>query len=161
VQSAAARAVQSAYQPAAAQASPLPQLAFEMVRQFNQGQSRFTIRLDPPELGRVEVKMHVDASGAVNARLTVERTETLDLFQRDQRVLERALTQAGLDGNKANLEFALKQNPFSGMAHDQRQQSPQGGSFFAPRANAEDDLAIPAITLYRGAASAGGVNLFV
>jgi flagellar hook-length control protein FliK len=157
-----ARTVQAAYQPIAAQASTLPQLAFEMVRQFHQGQSRFTVRLDPPELGRVDVRMHVDASGNVNARLTVERSETLDMFQRDQRALERALTQAGLDSSKTNLEFALKQNPFS-MGGQQGQQTPYGNSGFSlGRLTAEEsEPALPAITLYRGTVSAGGVNLYV
>ncbi|HWA18623.1 MAG TPA: flagellar hook-length control protein FliK [Devosia sp.] len=157
-----ARTVQAAYQPIAAQASTLPQLAFEMVRQFHQGQSRFTVRLDPPELGRVDVRMHVDAAGNVNARLTVERSETLDMFQRDQKTLERALTQAGLDSNKTNLEFALRQNPFS-MGSQQGQQSPYRNSGFSlgPLASEESELALPAITLYRGTVSAGGVNLYV
>src|SRR5690606_29446430 len=59
----AARPLPAAYQ---APANPITmgQLAFEMVRQVHQGASRFTIRLDPPELGRVDVRLHVDASGA-------------------------------------------------------------------------------------------------
>lgn len=158
----AARIAQAAYQPVAA-ATALPQVAFEMVRQFQQGQNRFTIRLDPPELGRVDVKMHVDAAGTVNARLTVERAETLDLFQRDQRALERALTQAGLDGSKANLEFSLKQNPFAGMYNNQGrdQFTPDAPSFRSALGESDEALpAAPIIALYRGAAT-GGVNLFV
>jgi flagellar hook-length control protein FliK len=137
------------------------QVAFEMVRQVHQGQSRFSIRLDPPELGRIDVKMHVDASGAVSARLTVERSETLDLFQRDQRSLERALSQAGLDSQKTNLEFSLKQNPFAGMTGgDQRQQqsAPDSGPRFS-FSGKDDTTIVPSITLYRGTASAGGVNI--
>lgn len=156
--------------PAAYQAATTPinmaQVAFEMVRQMHQGQSRFTIRIDPPELGRVDVKMHVDASGNVNARLTVERSETLDMFQRDRGSLEKALTQAGLDGAKTNLEFSLRQNPFAGMmGGDQR---PGNGNASGPRfsltAEADDAITpstIPSVTLYRGIASSGGVNLFV
>lgn len=155
--------------PAAYQSAVNPinmgQVAFEMIRQMNQGTSRFSIRLDPPELGRVDVKMHVDAAGTVNARLTVEKSETLDMFQRDRGSLEKALSQAGLDGAKTNLEFSLRQNPFAGMAgSDQR---PSGGSGSSPRFSlaADDDseaaAAVPAVTLYRGVASAGGVNLFV
>jgi flagellar hook-length control protein FliK len=135
----------------------LPQLAFEIVRQVQQGASRFQIRLDPPELGRIDVKLDVDASGNVNARLTVERSETLDLLQRDQRGLERALAQAGVDTSKTNLEFSLKQNPF------ERQQG--GGSPFSVGqggmtgdAQAEIDES-QTTTLYRGTASAGGVNI--
>ena len=158
-----ARILPAAYQPVANPIN-MGQVAFEMVRQIHQGTSRFTIRLDPPELGRVDVKMHVDGTGAVHARLAVERPETLDLFQRDQRSLERALAQAGLDGTKTNLEFSLRQNhqnPFSGMLGDQRQHQSNGGN--APRfsLNESDDVnAMPAITLYRGLASAGGVNIF-
>jgi flagellar hook-length control protein FliK len=161
----AARAIPAAYQ-AASNPINMAQVAFEMVRQVHQGQSRFSIRIDPPELGRVDVRMHVDSSGNVNARLTVERSETLDMFQRDRGSLERALTQAGLDGAKTNLEFSLKQNPFAGMAgYDQR---PNNGNPSAPRfsldsADAEDAGigAVPSVTLYRGMASSGGVNLFV
>jgi flagellar hook-length control protein FliK len=156
--------------PAAYQAAGTPinmaQVAFEMVRQMHQGQSRFSIRIDPPELGRVDVKMHVDASGNVNARLTVERSETLDMFQRDRGSLEKALTQAGLDGAKTNLEFSLRQNPFAGMmGGDQR---PGNGNASGPRfsltAEADDAITpstIPSVTLYRGIASSGGINLFV
>lgn len=159
-----ARPLPAAYQPVANPIN-MGQVAFEMVRQVHQGTSRFTIRLDPPELGRVDVKMHVDNTGTVNARLTVDRAETLDLFQRDRQQLERALSQAGLDTSKTNLEFNLRQqshNPFAGMMGDQRQQHPGYGS--APRfglAGADEAASMPAVTLYRGTASAGGVNIFV
>jgi flagellar hook-length control protein FliK len=141
------------------------QVAFEMVRQVHQGTSRFTIRLDPPELGRVDVKMHVDNTGTVNARLTVDRAETLDLFQRDRQSLERALSQAGLDITKTNLEFSLRQqnhNPFAGMmGGDQRQnQSGHGNASRFAGTGSDEAAAMPAITLYRGTASAGGVNIF-
>ena len=42
----------------------------------------------------------------------VERPETLDLMMRDQRALQQALQQAGLDASKTSLEFSLRQNPF-------------------------------------------------
>jgi flagellar hook-length control protein FliK len=158
-QNAPARAIPAAYQTASNPIN-MGQVAFEMARQLHQGQSRFTIRIDPPELGRVDVKMHVDSAGNVNARLTVERSETLDMFQRDRGSLEKALTQAGLDSGKTNLEFSLKQNPFAGMTGgDQRQ---QGGGYAGARfASADDDAAMPpTINLYRGTASAGGVNIF-
>lgn len=151
--------------PAAYQAVPNPinmgQVAFEMVRQIHQGQSRFTIRLDPPELGRVDVKMQVDAAGGVSARLVVDRPETLDLFQRDQRTLERALAQAGLDSARTHLEFSLRQNPFGGSAGNHDQQQHQSGSSARFTLDEAGDLPpIPAITLYRGNISAGGVNIF-
>ena len=108
----AARAVHAAYQ-APVQQVNLPQVAFELARQVEAGNTRFQIRLDPPELGRIDVRLDLDGSGTVNARMVVERAETLDLMQRDQRALQQALQQAGLDATKTNLEFSLRQNPFA------------------------------------------------
>jgi flagellar hook-length control protein FliK len=152
---AAPRVVQAGYQTSQQQLN-LPQLAFELVRQVNEGNTRFQIRLDPPELGKIDVRLDIDASGKVNARLTVEKAETLDLMQRDQRGLERALQQAGLDGSKANLEFSLKQNPFSGgeQGRDGDDYSP-----FGDEAGPEEDVPPPTVNLYRGNLSASGVNI--
>jgi flagellar hook-length control protein FliK len=156
------RIIPTAYQQAANPIN-MGQVAFEMVRQVQQGTSRFTIRLDPPELGRVDVRMHVDPSGGINARLTVDRPEALDLFQRDQRQLERALAQAGLDSSRTSLEFSLRQNhqnPFAGLMDGNRQQQHSGSGHASRFSTESDEIASPpAITLYRGIASAGGVNI--
>jgi flagellar hook-length control protein FliK len=101
-----ARAVQQTAQqlPAAA----IPQIAGEMVTRFRQGQSRFEIRLDPPELGRVDVRIEVDSDGRVHSRLMVEKSETLDLLKADQRALERALHEAGFKSDQNTLSFSLR-----------------------------------------------------
>lgn len=159
---AAARTIHAAYQVPVQQVN-LPQVAFEVVRQFEAGSSRFQIRLDPAELGRIDVRLDVDKSGTISARMTVERPETLDLLQRDQRSLQQALQQAGLDTSKTNLEFSLRQNPFAqqgGMGDGRGDQSGfngRGDSF----AGGDDTTAEAATTTYRGTASASGVNLFV
>lgn len=159
---AAARSIHAAYQVPVQQVN-LPQVAFEVVRQFEAGSSRFQIRLDPAELGRIDVRLDVDKSGTISARMTVERPETLDLLQRDQRSLQQALQQAGLDGSKTNLEFSLRQNPFAqqGGMGDSRGDQPgfsgRGDSF----AGGDGTAAEAATTTYRGTASASGLNLFV
>ena len=84
------------------------QVAGEIARNLQNGQTKFQMRFDPPELGRVEVTMKVGADGAVQAHLIVERPETLDMFLRDQRGLERALEAAGLSADQSNLEFSLR-----------------------------------------------------
>ncbi|WP_156342839.1 flagellar hook-length control protein FliK [Devosia sp. A16] len=159
---AAARIIHAAYQ-APLQQVNVPQVAFEVARQFEAGNSRFQIRLDPPELGRIDVKLDVDKSGTVNARLTVERPETLDLMQRDQRALQQALQQAGLDGQKTNLEFSLRQNPFAqqGGAGDGRGDQSAFNGRGDSLAGGEDMAAEAATTTHRGSASASGLNLFV
>jgi len=157
VDAVAPRVIQAGYQTSQQQLN-LPQLAFELVRQVNEGNTRFQMRLDPPELGRIDVKLDIDKSGQINARLVVEKSETLDLMQRDQRALERALQQAGLDAGKTNLEFSLKQNPFGGGQQQARDDQGQQFRFDGP-AIAELEEAPPIINLYRGSLTASGVNI--
>ncbi|WDR04187.1 flagellar hook-length control protein FliK [Devosia algicola] len=133
----------------------LPQIAFEMVRQVQHGNSRFQIRLDPAELGRVDVRLDIDKGGAVNARLIVDKAETLDLMQRDQRALQQALQQAGLDSSKTTLEFSLRQN---NSGQQQNQQSGDATPVFSTEA--PDELQAPSVKLFRGSLSASGINIF-
>ncbi len=153
------RVVQAGYQTSQQQLN-LPQLAFEIVRQVTDGNTRFQIRLDPAELGKIDVRLDIDRSGQVTARLTVEKAETLDLMQRDQRGLERALQQAGLDGQKTNLEFSLKQNPFAGQGnHGQDGQGQGKGGFGGAATDATEEPPAPTVNLYRGSLTASGVNI--
>jgi flagellar hook-length control protein FliK len=101
--------------PAAADAVPVPlaALAVEIAAGAHTGKHRFEIRLDPPELGRIEVRLDLDRDGHVTSRITVERVETLDLLRRDSAQLERALQQAGLKTSDNALQFSLHQHAFA------------------------------------------------
>ncbi len=81
-------------------------LAVRIARNSEDGASQFTIRLDPPSLGRIDVRLHVDAQGAAQAQLSADRPQTLQLLQRDAPALERALKDAGLDLG-SGLSFSL------------------------------------------------------
>nr|WP_230989549.1 flagellar hook-length control protein FliK [Devosia faecipullorum] len=129
-----------------------------MARQVQDGNTRFQIRLDPPELGRIDVRLDIDKAGQVHARLTVEKSETLDLMQRDQRALERALQQAGLDSGKTNLEFSLKQNPFAGQG-DRHDRGGEASLLGNDPAGGDAEEAPPTVNLYRGSLQASGVNI--
>jgi len=87
--------------------SSLSALALRIAARSAGGDSRFTIRLDPPELGRIEVNLSVTSQGHAQAMLAVEKPQTLDLLQRDAPALERALRDAGLDLG-GDLSFSLK-----------------------------------------------------
>lgn len=82
-------------------------MAAQIAQRFNEGSRVFDIRMDPPELGRVEVRLEVGKDNSVRAVLTAERTETLAELQRSARELERALTEAGLDVGEDALSFSL------------------------------------------------------
>ncbi len=64
------------------------------------------LRLDPPELGRVEVKMSIDKDNVTKIVLTAEKSETYMLLKQDTDILQRALSNAGLDAD-GNLSFEL------------------------------------------------------
>ena len=72
------------------------------------GKNHFEIRLDPPELGRIEVRIDVDRDGHVTSRLIADRSDTLDLLRRDATGLERALQDAGLKTADNGLQFSLR-----------------------------------------------------
>ncbi|MEI9996584.1 MAG: flagellar hook-length control protein FliK [Rhizomicrobium sp.] len=120
-------------------------LAFNIASKSDGGTKHFDIRLDPAELGRVDVRLTVDDAGKAQASLTVEKPQTLELLQKDQGHLERALKDAGLDLTQNGLSFSLK--------GQQQQQSNNGGNAtprgrgFAARAVAAVDSAASTVSL--------------
>lgn len=87
---------------------PLESLAVEIATRAQGGRNRFEIRLDPPELGRIDVRLDIDRNGNVTSRLVVEKAETLDVLRRDAHQLERALQDAGLKTSDNSLQFSLR-----------------------------------------------------
>jgi len=116
------------------------QVAGAIARNLQDGHTRFQMRFDPPELGRVDVNMKMAADGSVQAHLIVERPETLDMFMRDQRSLERALEAAGLNTDSESLQFSLKQEGEQGFASSQGDEGgfPEGRGDNEEAASAED-----------------------
>jgi hypothetical protein len=92
-------------------AVPIDGIAVEIATRSHDGARRFEIRLDPPELGRIDVRLDVSRDGQVTSRLVVERAETLDLLRRDAGTLERALQSTGLRTDDAGLQFSLRDQP--------------------------------------------------
>ncbi len=65
------------------------------------------IRLDPMELGRVQVRIKRSPDGSARVDLVVERPDTLLLLLRDQPQLHRALDLAGVPSTDRTLQFHL------------------------------------------------------
>jgi flagellar hook-length control protein FliK len=115
-------------------AVPLSGLAMEIAASAKSGKSRFEIRLDPAELGRIDVRIDIDRHGQVTSHLTVERPETLSMLRQDANQLQRALDNAGLSTGNSGLQFSLR---------DQSSQGQNGGNQSNPNAHrlivSEDD----------------------
>lgn len=82
------------------------------------GESRnITIQLDPPDLGKVSVRMEFHKDGnTMKAVLIAEKPETYLMLQRDAHVLERALQDSGVNAD-GGLSFELSQDG-SAFSHD-------------------------------------------
>ena len=99
-------------------------MAVEIAARSQAGAKQFDIRLDPPELGRVEVRLSIDASGKAQAHMTADQPQTLDLLQKDAPTLTQALRDAGLDVSQSGLNFSLRgqdrQNDDAGAGQGRR-----------------------------------------
>jgi flagellar hook-length control protein FliK len=73
------------------------------------GNTQIKLELDPPELGRVEVKMSMNKDNAAKVVLTIEKPETYLMLQRDMHILERVLQESGLNAD-GGLSFELAQD---------------------------------------------------
>jgi flagellar hook-length control protein FliK len=84
------------------------QVSVRLKKAVENGDTKLRIQLRPHELGRVEVKLDIAGDGRAKALILAERPETLELLQRDSRILERALQDAGLKTDQNALSFDLK-----------------------------------------------------
>jgi flagellar hook-length control protein FliK len=102
----------------------IPMLAATMMRRLESGSKQFSMRLDPPELGQVEVKLTVDADKKVRAVVSADRPEALADLVRSARELTRALHDAGLDLEDNGLTFTLN-DPAGDQGKNGQSQSQQ------------------------------------
>ncbi|MGO3928759.1 flagellar hook-length control protein FliK [Rhodopseudomonas pseudopalustris] len=105
-------------------AVPMNRLAIEIAATAQAGNSRFEIRLDPAELGRIDVRIEVDRHGNVTSHLTVEKPETLTMLRNDAPQLQRALDDAGLKTSDSGLQFSLRDQS-SGQNQNSDDQQPR------------------------------------
>ncbi len=114
------------------------QVASALTRTINGTESAMTLRLDPPDLGKVSIRMVFDKNKSVKAVVTAEKPETFMMLQRDSHVLERSLQDAGLDTN-GGLSFQLSQDgSLMGQNRQGQKQTYDGG----PSASGEEEIAI-------------------
>jgi flagellar hook-length control protein FliK len=88
-------------------ATPAAQIAPALLQMGHapDGAQRLTVRLDPPELGHVQVRIDRPPEAPARVEITVEKAETLTLLLRDQPQLQRALDQAGVPAEGRSVTF--------------------------------------------------------
>lgn len=71
------------------------------------GAQTVTVRLQPAELGQVQIRVDQTTAGAPHVDIMAERPETLALLQRDEPRLQQALDQAGVLSNGRSVSFQM------------------------------------------------------
>jgi len=146
----------------ASRPTPLHVVPVEIGARVLAGNKRFDIRLDPAELGRIDVSLEISDKGDVSAKLTVDRVETLQLLQRDARTLERAFEQAGLKPSEGGIDLSLR-DPGGQQAGGRQQQgedAPRGRRAWV-QTSEESALVTEVASLPRNASRLGGVDLSI
>lgn len=115
-------------------------LAAQITRRLEGRATRFEMGLTPEGLGRVDVKLDIDAGGRLTARLAFDNPLAATELRGRADELRRELQAQGFEIAQDGLEFSDRQSSSSGQGFDQRQSRAFSG---AARLNAEADLAQP------------------
>ncbi|NNE84488.1 MAG: flagellar hook-length control protein FliK [Alphaproteobacteria bacterium] len=94
---------QPAYQPA-------EQVKVQIQQMVKSDADRIQVKLSPASLGRVEVILEMGPDKAVQAIVYAEKQETLDMLERDARVLQKAFEEAGMKFDSDGLMFKQGQS---------------------------------------------------
>jgi flagellar hook-length control protein FliK len=146
---------------AAANGAPVPVsgLALEIAASVQSGKTRFEVRLDPADLGRIDVRIDVDRNGQVTSHLTVEKPETLSMLRQDAPQLQQALNDAGLKTSNGSLQFSLRDQSSSGQQNNNQ----SGGNAQRLVITEEDNqaAAVAGRSYGRTLSASGGVDIRV
>ena len=84
------------------------QVSVHIRRAMDEGADQITIKLNPPELGKLHIKMEISADGRAQVLVTADNKDTFDMLQRDARGLQQALNDAGVKTDSGSLQFDLR-----------------------------------------------------
>ncbi|MCB1491972.1 MAG: flagellar hook-length control protein FliK [Rhodobiaceae bacterium] len=135
-------------------------IALKINQAARAGETQFQIRLDPPELGRIDVKLDIGHDGQVKAHLTADRQETLDMLQRDARALHKALETTGLKLEDNALQFSMRDQGSSGRQDGRTANTPDGLANDNGETDTAEDIGEP-VTGSNLRAALGGVDRLV
>ncbi|GAB7079829.1 flagellar hook-length control protein FliK [Megalodesulfovibrio paquesii] len=81
-----------------------------MLRSLNEGVKQLTLRLDPPDLGKVTVVLQMNANKEVTATLRTDNQDTAHLLSQQMTQLRQHLEQQGLKVEKLDVQTNLAQD---------------------------------------------------
>lgn len=133
-------------------------MGVEIARSVGAGQDTLRVRMNPGELGRVEVTLQFDDKGTLQATVRAESAHALELLRQDAPQLARTLDQAGIRADAQSFRFESRSGDSNGFAQQQSgggQGQQQGRGRYA----ATDDNNNISEAAYRPVRSDGQVDL--
>ena len=103
-------------------------LGVEIARKVGTGEDTLRVRLNPVELGRVEVTLAFDDTGNLRATMRTESQHALDLLRQDAPDLGRALDSAGIRADTQSFRFESRGDGNSGSGGQSGQHQSRGNS---------------------------------
>ncbi|MGN7999372.1 flagellar hook-length control protein FliK [Sphingomonas sp. 22176] len=105
-------------------------LGVEIARKVDAGEDTLRVRMNPAELGRVEVTLAFDDKGRVQATMRAESQHTLELLRQEAPDLGRALDQAGIRSDASSFRFESRDGGTSSGGNGQQasQQQSRGSN---------------------------------
>lgn len=97
-------------------------LGVEIASKIQSGEETLRVRLNPAELGRVEVTLAFDDRGSLQATMRTESAQALDLLRQDVPDLARTLDQAGVRTDAQSFRFESRAGDGGGQNAPHQQQ---------------------------------------
>jgi hypothetical protein len=145
---------------AAVRGSPqtVASLAAEIAKKLDGRSTRFDVQLDPAGLGKVDVRVEIDAAGKMTAAMNFDSQQSADELKSRAGELQRALEQAGFDLS-GGLSFDVAGQGGQNQAQGQDQSAPgfRGRAFQAVLDGGADSAL--ATQTYSRSASGSGVDI--
>lgn len=101
------------------------QVAVQVKKGIAKGNTTISIRLNPVELGRVNVRVEVNADGRTTLAVVADNRHTLELLQRDSGSLEKSFADLGMDMSEGGMSFDLNEQFAGGQQENESEQQPK------------------------------------
>ncbi len=149
---------------AAALVPPGEQVAVHVKKAIAEGSDTISIKLDPGNLGRVEVTLEVSQDGRLLAVIAADKPETLQMLQKDAAALEQSLRDSGLKTNQDSLNFQLRDQGqdnrgFAGSEGGRRGYGRDSDDYGDGAVSAGDARSLAAAANAQRAAARGGLDI--
>ncbi len=100
------------------------EMGVEIARHVTAGRSEMIVRLDPPEMGRIDIRLSFNHDGGLRAVMSADNQGALDLLRRETGDLTRALSDAGVKADAQSFRFDSRGGEAGQRGQPQQQHQP-------------------------------------